>query len=113
MDDLDYSNNQGCNNMEDFEGVHNYNSEDFIFSAPMTNQPLSNGEYEEDMNEEISESMQLPPHMEMQQEEQQLESLKYIDTSISPPQNENLIQASNPIVIEDQQASTSRMQTIP
>jgi hypothetical protein len=48
----------------------------------------------------------------MEQEDQQLESLKYIETSLSPP-NENAVdlpaQAKNPIVIEDQQAVSSRV----
>ncbi len=69
----------------------------------MTNAFGSQAEMDE--NEDISESMQeiSPPINEEEEQEERLESLKYIETTIDhqPMSHEN---SKNPIVIEDQQA---------
>ena len=73
----------------------------------MTNAFGSQAEMDEedgDENEDISDSMQIPPPIiEDEQEQERLESLKYIETTIDqqPLSHDN---SKNPIIIEDQQA---------
>ena len=55
--------------------------------------------------------MQLPPPIMEEDdivEEQQLESLKYVETTIEHPMSHD--NSKTPIIIEDQQASSQRVQ---